>query len=210
MTENNGIAITGQDSPVHSLHTKAGRSGHPTGRVSKQQWMRAALDALVVRGVEGVRITELARTLSISKSGFYWHFDNRDHLLQEMTSFWINEYSQQIISEVLEQDEPLKKRLLKLVQLIREKKAGKFDLAFTSWAKRDPSVHLILDQVRDMRIGFLKSLLATDFSSDAELNARAHLFVVYFSWSEVMFRKSGTALEDEPLDTILEIISGKA
>lgn len=184
-------------------------TGRPTGRVSKRQWLAAALDALASEGVEGVSVAGLARKLRISKSGFYWHFRNRGELLDEMKTYWVDEYSQQIISEVLDQDEPLRKRLLNLVSLIRTKQSGKYDLAFTSWAKRDPPVHELLDKVRDMRIEFVKRLFAKECRSDDELEARARLFVVYFSWSEVMFRRADTTLEGEPLHKILEIIAGR-
>ena len=153
-------------------------------------------------------MAQLARTLDISKSGFYWHFRGRDELLDEMKAYWVDEYSQQIISEVLGQDNPIQKRLLNLVSLIRTRQAGKYDLAFTSWAKRDPTVHELLDQVRDMRIEFVKRLLSSEFPPGDELEARARLFVVYFSWSEVMFRQADTVLEGEPLDKVIEIIAG--
>ena len=183
-------------------------TGHPTGRVTKQQWLAAALDELASAGVESVRVAGLARTLRISKSGFYWHFKNRDELFEEMKAYWVDEYSQQIISEVLGQNDPLQKRLLNLVSLIRTKQAGKYDLAFTSWAKREPSVQDVLDQVRDMRIEFVKLLISSEFPPGDELDARARLFVVYISWSEVMFRQVDTALQGEPLKKIIEIIAG--
>jgi AcrR family transcriptional regulator len=184
--------------------------GRPTGRVSKRQWLAAALDVLASEGVGRVRVADLARRLCISKSGFYWHFRNRDELLEEMKSYWVDEYNQQIISEVLDQDDPLRKRLMNLVSLIRKKQSGKYDLAFASWAKRDPLVHELLDQVRDMRIEFVKRLLSNEFRPGDELEARARLFVVYFSWSEVMFRHADTVLEGEPLHKIVEIIAGTA
>ena len=193
----------------NSTQAKTG-TGHPTGRISKQQWLAAALDALASGGVESVRVAKIARTLGISKSGFYWHFRNREELLDNLKAYWVDEYNQQIISDVLEQDCSLKKRLLSLVSLIRIKRGGKYDLAFTSWAKRDPLVHELLDQVRDMRIEFVKRLLSDEYRPGVELEARARLFVVYFSWSEVMFRPANKALESEPLDKILEIIAGPA
>lgn len=204
------LATTGHPSPVAKRRPTKTGTGHPTGRVSKRQWLAAALDLLASEGVEGVRVTELARALRISRSGFYWHFRNRDELLEDMKAYWVDEYSQQIISEVLDQDDTLQNRLLNLVSLIRTRQSGRYDLAFTAWAKRDPLVHELLDRVRDMRIAFVKRLLSSEFRAGDELEARARLFVVYFSWSEVMFRQADTALEGEPLDKILEIIAGTA
>lgn len=210
MTAKNTLKGTRRRSPVGSRARTRTGIGHPTGRVSKRQWLSTALDVLASKGVEGVRVAELARTLRISKSGFYWHFRDRDELLEELKTYWVDEHSQQIISEVLDQNDPLHNRLLKLVSLLRTKQSGKYDLAFTSWAKRDPLVHELLDKTRDMRIEFVKRLLSKDIRPGDELEARARLFVVYFSWSEVMFSQADTALEGEHLDKIVEIIAGTA
>lgn len=187
--------------------TKPG-SGRATGRVSKLQWLQEALKVLASNGVEAVRIADLARRLKISKSGFYWHFEDRDELLTEMKQYWVDEYSQQIILEVLEKEEALHERLLNVVQIIRIKKSGKYDLAFTSWAQSDPKVRELVDQVRDMRIAFIKRIFAENGCTGDELESRARLFVVYFSWSEVMFNETAGLLVGEPLDEIVRIIAG--
>jgi|GEM_PF-2339856 len=179
-----------------------------TGRVSKSQWLDTALEVLAADGVGSVRITALAKMLNISKSGFYWHFENREDLLEEMKNYWIDEFSQQIISQVLKQENSPEKNLLSAVEIIRNRQGGKFDLAFTSWARHDPMVRELVDQVRDMRISFVRKLLAAAGFTGDELEARARLFVVYFSWSEVMYRKTPVGLEGEPLDFIVKIIAG--
>ena len=71
-------------------------------------------------------------------------------------------------------------------------------------------VHELLDKVRDTRIEFVKRLLSSEFRRGDDLEARARLFVVYVSWSEVMFRQADAALEGEPLHKIIEIIAGAA
>ena len=52
-------------------------------RVSKDQWFTKALDTLETSGVEAVKIEKLAKELGISRSGFYWHFKNRQNLLEK-------------------------------------------------------------------------------------------------------------------------------
>ncbi len=203
----NTVSQTRQPSPVEAGKKTNRRA---TGRVTKRQWLDAALEVLAADGVGAVRITALAKSLSISKSGFYWHFKSRDDLLAEMKTYWIDEFSRQIISEVLEQENAPENNLLKAVEMIRNRQSAKFDLAFNSWAQNDPLVRELVDQVRDMRISFIKTLLAESGCTGTELEARARLFVVYFSWSEVMFRKTPVGLEGEPLDFIVRIIAGSA
>jgi hypothetical protein len=59
-----------------------------------------------------------------------------------------------------------------------------------------------------MRIDFVRKLLSESHCTPAELNARARLFVVYFSWSEVMFDSAPDGLLGEELDQILDTIAG--
>ncbi|MBW1609519.1 MAG: TetR/AcrR family transcriptional regulator, partial [Deltaproteobacteria bacterium] len=62
-------------------------------RVSKEQWLTKALDTLESSGVESVKIERLAKGLGISRSGFYWHFKNRQDLLEHLLDFWVREYT---------------------------------------------------------------------------------------------------------------------
>jgi len=202
------ITATGQPSLVGSI-AKDRSSGRPTGRVSKRDWLDKALEVFTSSGVDAVRVVDLARQLNISKSGFYWHFRDRAELLEEMKLYWIDEFSRQFIDDVHAYEGPLRERLVSLIRAIRAKESGKLDLAFTSWAQADPSVHDLVKRVRDMRIAFVKELLSTTGASDKELTSRAKLFVVYFSWSEVMFEPNTFELVGEDLNTILDIIVGE-
>ncbi len=206
----NNVGRTRHISPVSISRKLATRNGHPTGRVSKQQWLDAGLEILASGGVDAVRVVDLARVLDISKSGFYWHFKSREELLEDMKQYWIEEYSQQIITQTLQSNASLSEKLTNLVQTIREREAGKYDLAFTSWGDRDALIRELVDHVRDMRIAFVKRLLVEEGYVGNDLEARARLFVVYFSWSEVMFRQTESGLEGEPLDEVLKIIAGTA
>jgi AcrR family transcriptional regulator len=63
-------------------------------RVSKDQWLSAALDMLETGGVNNVRVERIAAKLSISKSGFYWHFKDRRDLLSHILEYWAHEYTE--------------------------------------------------------------------------------------------------------------------
>ncbi|MEP1352913.1 MAG: TetR/AcrR family transcriptional regulator [Tateyamaria sp.] len=199
---NKSISSTRHRSPVQ----KGSLGRRATGRVSKRQWLEAALAMLAAEGVGSVKITALAKALNISKSGFYWHFKDREDLLEEMKAYWADEFSKKIISEILKQKRSPEENLLSTVELVRNQQGSKFDLAFTAWAQSDPLVRELVDKVRDMRISFVRNLLASTGYTGADLEARARLFVVYFSWSEVMYREKPAGLEGEPLDEILNIL----
>ena len=63
-----------------------------------------------------------------------------------------------------------------------------------------------VDQVRDLRIDFIKKLLSEGGFSGEEIEARARLFVVYFSWSTNVFPQQVEEGIGEPLNEILNMI----
>jgi len=50
--------------------------------LGQDDWLRAARLALLRGGVEAVRVEKLARDLGVTKGSFYWHFKDRDELLE--------------------------------------------------------------------------------------------------------------------------------
>src|SRR4029453_6923285 len=57
-------------------------------RTPRSSWIDAGLRALAAGGPDAVRIEPLAQTLGVTKGGFYWHFDDRRALLEEMLDTW--------------------------------------------------------------------------------------------------------------------------
>lgn len=156
-------------------------------RVSKKQWLTKALDRLASRGVEAVKIERLAKALGISRSGFYWHFKNRQDLLKHLLDYWVSEYTGVVTDnpDVIKL-EP-KKRLLTTMEMIRDKQLTKYDLAMTSWAKLDSNVRKVIDNVVNMRLDYLRTIFAELGFKGDELEMRTRLFVCYHSWEDTMF-----------------------
>ena len=156
-------------------------------RVSKDQWLTKALDTLESSGVEAVKIERLAKAFGISRSGFYWHFKNRQDLLGHLLDYWVREYTGVVTDnpDVVKLDP--KKRLLTTMEMIRDKHLAKYDLAMTSWAKLDPQVHRVVKKVVKMRLDYLRVIFAELGFEGDELEMRARLFVCYHSWEDTMF-----------------------
>ena len=54
----------------------------------RSRWIDAGLEALADGGPDAVRIEPLARSLGVTKGGFYGYFDDRPALLDEMLDAW--------------------------------------------------------------------------------------------------------------------------
>ena len=156
-------------------------------RVSKDQWLTKAREALEASGIEAVKIERLAKALGISRSGFYWHFKNRQDLLEHLLDYWVRRYTGILTDnpDVIKLDP--KKRLLTIMEMIRDKHLTKYDLAMTSWAKSNSQVHKVVRKVVKMRLDYLQLIFAgLGFIGD-ELEMRTRLFVCYHSWEDTMF-----------------------
>lgn len=56
--------------------------------LSADDWEREALVLIAAKGIQGLAVEPLARRMGITKGSFYWHFSNRDALLEQTLSRW--------------------------------------------------------------------------------------------------------------------------
>jgi AcrR family transcriptional regulator len=155
--------------------------------VSKDQWLAKALETLESSGVDGVKIERLAKALGISRSGFYWHFKNRQELLEHLLEYWTHEYTGVVSNDPDVKKLDPKKRLLAIMDMIREKNLTKYDLAINAWAKADPLARMALKKAVNIRLGFLRAVFAELGFDGDELEMRTRLFVCHHSWEATMF-----------------------
>ena len=155
--------------------------------VSKEQWLVKALDILETDGFSAIKIEKLAKQLGTSRSGFYYHFKNRQDLLQHLLSYWAEEYTSVITDNQEMKNLDAEQRLRTTMEMIREKKLPKYDLAMTAWAKVDRLVDKIVKRVMKMRLDYTRSIFEELGFAGDELEMRARLFLCYHAWEEVMF-----------------------
>jgi AcrR family transcriptional regulator len=144
-------------------------------RTPRTSWIEEGLRALGVGGLDAVRIEALAQALGVSKGGFYWHFDDRGALLEEMLDTW----ERVVIDEAIERveagggDARAKLRRLFALASSREARAlGSIDLAIREWARRDRSVARRLRRVDNRRMEYMRSLFGAFCPSADEVEAR--------------------------------------
>ena len=56
--------------------------------LQRSDWLRQALTVFVTSGIDAIRITRLAADLDVSRGSFYWHFENREELIDAVVEFW--------------------------------------------------------------------------------------------------------------------------
>ena len=69
-------------------------------RTPRSSWIDAGLGALAGGGPDAVRIEPLAQALGVSRGGFYWHFEDRRALLEEILGAWERVSVDEVIERV--------------------------------------------------------------------------------------------------------------
>ncbi len=126
-------------------------------RLAPEDWCRAALTLMATSGVSALSIEPLARQLGVTKGSFYWHFANRQALLDAAMTLWEQEETTEVI-EHLERLPTAAERLRMLMQLaFAEEEGGRLLLALST-AADDAQVAPVLERVTGRRLDYLTGL----------------------------------------------------
>jgi AcrR family transcriptional regulator len=180
-----------------------------TQRVSKAQWLDMGLEVLETDGIAGVRIEILAKRLGISKSGFYWHFKNRDQLLNELLNHWSRELTEVATTnpEMLAL-EP-KNRIIKTAEMILEYDLTRYEIPIRQWALHDAVAARAVRKVNRLRLSFLSEAFSELGFTGDDLDMRVMLFVCYHTWESPMFREISRKRRRELIAKRIELLTSK-
>ena len=121
-------------------------------RLEREDWARAALDALEQDGLAAVAVVPLARALGVTRGSFYWHFDSRDELVLAALELWEREHSDDVLAAAEEIADP-RERLRALFARASAKPPS--ILVQLLRASDDPLVAPVLARVAERRLAFL-------------------------------------------------------
>jgi len=144
-------------------------------RLSRQDWVRAALEAIAEGGLAAVAVVPLAKRLGTTKGSFYWHFPNRDALVEAALAEWEETHTGAVIAEIeAASDDPLEQIRLLFKRVTELAARDRIELALLATADHPP-VESALDRVTRRRIEFVAQLFQRLGISRAEARRRALL-----------------------------------
>jgi AcrR family transcriptional regulator len=150
-------------------------------RTPRSSWIEEGLRALAAGGPDAVRIEPLARALGVTRGGFYWHFDSRRALLEEILETWERVSVDDVIERVESEGGDAKAKLRRLSALAASSDEPlRTDLAVRDWARRERTVADRLRRVDNRRMDYMRSLFGA-FCPDAD-DAEARCMVFYSLW----------------------------
>lgn len=153
---------------------------HPVKRrLGPDDWIRAALDLLIAAGVENVKIVPLASRLGVTSGSFYWHFKNRQQLLDALLGYWERELTDSAIESAKNFEGLPKERIWSLMNQVMSDGLARFDLAIWHWAQNDPVVKKTFRGVMAKRFAFAKWMFEKAGFDKDQAKARGRMMVVY-------------------------------
>ncbi|MEV8467274.1 TetR/AcrR family transcriptional regulator [Fluviibacterium sp. DFM31] len=117
-------------------------------RASEEIWLKAAYDVLTESGVEAVKIMPLAKRLGLTRTGFYWHFKDREALLEAMIRHWEDTNTGNLVARCEAYAASICEAVFNLFDCWLDNRLfdSRLDLAIRNWARNDPALQQRLDQ----------------------------------------------------------------
>jgi AcrR family transcriptional regulator len=175
-------------------------------RTPRSSWIDEGLRALGAGGPDAVRIEPLAQTLGVTKGGFYWHFDDRQALLEEMLDTWERTVIDEVIERVEGEGGDARARLRRLFVLARTYSSDgllRIELAVRDWARREQTVAERLRRVDNRRMDYMRSLFGAFCADEDDVEARCMLAMSLFIGNHFMVADHGSRSRADVLELAL-------
>lgn len=145
---------------------------------TREDWTRAALNALAEGGVSAVAVDRLTTAVGATRGSFYHHFKDRDELVTAALALWEREYTTDLIPEAEAVADP-RERLRSLFAHVYEPPAHPIELALAK-AADDPLVAPVFARVSAARLALLRSIFLELGHAPDEADARAWLAWAFY------------------------------
>ena len=149
-------------------------------QLQRFDWLVKALDIFVQEGIDAVRITRLAEELKVTRGSFYWHFSNREDLIDALVEYWEHRNTNAIV-EAVSTAKSLVEGIFNFFEtcLNPESFDPRLDLAIREWARRSDEIRQLLDVEDETRITALSEFFQRFEYTMPEAFIRAR--VIYYA-----------------------------
>jgi AcrR family transcriptional regulator len=126
----------------------------PARPLSAEDWVRAAMEAIVEGGVAALAIEPLAARLGTTKGSFYHHFQNRDALIGAALGEWEREQTEAVIARMALIADPSERLRAILAAALGDRPGAIRDAALVASAS-NPLVKSVVARVTKRRLSYM-------------------------------------------------------
>lgn len=149
----------------------------PADNLSAEDWVLAARAALVRHGVADVKVDRLARDLKVTRGSFYWHFADRQALLDALLKHWRSRNTEPFLRVAGDHDEPPLQQLARFTHIWLDEKEydPAFDSAVRDWARNSADVARAVRSADAARLRVLTRIFSDLGFPEQEAMVRARI-----------------------------------
>jgi AcrR family transcriptional regulator len=168
--------------------------GDAKADVRSESWIEAGFEEIARTGVEGVRVEVLAKSLGVTKGGFYRRFRDRAALLEAMLQNWSEGRIAAIEKHTSLDGATARERLKALIGLYSERmntEGMAVELAIRQWARSDELAANAVASVDAARLKNVGHLYRATGLPVEEADAQAFLFYCFVFGQSLLFLERG-------------------
>ena len=153
---------------------------HGNSKVTRNDWLSAARDRLVTKGVEDVKILALSGELGVARSSFYWYFSDRADLLSALIAEWEARNTRCIVEKCGQPAEGICEAACNFFECFIDDALfdQRLDFAVREWSRRDPTVRERIDAADQQRLEAVIAMFTRHGFEPEDADARAR--ILYF------------------------------
>ncbi len=165
-------------------------------KVTRADWLSLAAQMLIERGVSHVKVLTLAGELGVSRSSFYWYFQSRKDLLDQLLEGWEGQNTRAVLDHAARPAGNICRAVMNLFECFIDPTQfdPRLDFAVREWARRSPAVRTRLDAADAARVNVIREMFLRHGYEELEAFTRAR--IIYF-----MQIGYYALVENEPFET---------
>jgi len=147
-------------------------------RLTRDDWLKAAL-RLSEKGIDNVKVAPLALKIGVTTGSFYWHFKNRNELLDALLTFWERELTDAAIETARNISASPLDRILLLMTAVMTRNLARYDLPIWIWAQSDKKARRVFNRALEKRFSFATWMFSEAGFSPEQAEIRGRMMVTY-------------------------------
>jgi AcrR family transcriptional regulator len=128
--------------------------GRANESLTKGDWIAGAWEMLGETGLDGVRVEPLAKRLGVTKGSFYWHFKDRQELLDALFDRWFS-IGEDYLSPNYGHGENAADRIWKLFESVIGRTTRGQTVTLRLFSHKDPDAARRIEDRDAQRLAFL-------------------------------------------------------
>lgn len=170
-------------------------------RGSKDLWLDAAYELLISEGIDAVKVMPLAKTLNLSRTGFYWFFEDIAELHNAMVQRWESKNTGILVERCGVEASNICQALFNLMDCWLDPALfdARLDLAIRNWARVDADLQRRLSEADDRRIDAVRAMFTRHGFSMEQAEVRG-LTVIYTQIGYISMR-----IEEAPKERLARV-----